>query len=126
MIGELTGLEGRTVIVAGAGGGGIGTAIARVAAEAGATVASLDVDAARLALAEEAVASVGGTGTSWVVDVRSPEGLHEAVGEIAELGPVHGLVHVAGGFFKQVGADRHHVDRSVGRRRAPQPAVGVP
>ena len=101
MIGELTGLNGRTVIVAGAGGGGIGTAIARVAAEAGATVASLDVDAARLALADEAVASVGGTGRSWVVDVRSPEGLHEAVEEIAALGPIHGLVHVAGGFFNQ-------------------------
>ncbi len=33
--------------------------------------------------------------------MRSPEGLHEAVGEIAELGPVHGLVHVAGGFFNK-------------------------
>lgn len=101
MIGELTGLKGRTVIVAGAGGGGIGTAIARVVAEAGATVAALDVDAERLAMADEAIASVGGDGHSWVVDVRSPEGLHEAVGEVAELGPIHGLVHVAGGFFNK-------------------------
>ena len=33
--------------------------------------------------------------------MRSPEGLHEAVDEIAELGPLHGLVHVAGGFFNK-------------------------
>jgi NAD(P)-dependent dehydrogenase (short-subunit alcohol dehydrogenase family) len=88
-------------VVAGAGGGGIGTAIARVAAEAGAVVAALDVDKVRLAVAERAIADAGGKSRSWVVDVRSPEGMREVVVEVAELGPLHGLVHVAGGFLNK-------------------------
>ena len=101
MIPERLGLDGRTVVVAGAGGGGIGTAVCRVLAACGATVAALDVDANRLADAEHAVAEVGGTCRSWVVDVRSPESLHTTIGEIAGSGPLHGLVHVAGGIQNQ-------------------------
>ena len=86
MISERLGLDGRTIVVAGAGGGGIGTAICRVLAEAGASVAALDVDAGRLADAERAIEDVGGTGRSWVVDVRNPEGLSVAADEIAEWG----------------------------------------
>ena len=40
------GLEGRGVIVVGAGGGGIGTAIARMLAVEGALVTAVDRDAA--------------------------------------------------------------------------------
>ena len=101
MIEEQLGLTGRTVVVAGAGGGGIGTAIARVIAEAGATVAALDVDKDRLAIAEQAVDDVGGTCSSWIVDVRSPEGLYEVIRDAAGIGPLHGLVHVAGGFLNK-------------------------
>ena len=101
MISERLGLDGRTIVVAGAGGGGIGTAICRVLAEAGASVAALDVDAGRLAAAERAIEDVGGTGRSWVVDVRNPEGLSVAADEIAEWGALHGLVHVAGGIQAQ-------------------------
>jgi 3-oxoacyl-[acyl-carrier protein] reductase len=95
------GLDGRTIVVAGAGGGGIGTAVCRVLAEAGASIAALDVDANRLIDAERAVAEVDGVCRSWVVDVRNPESLHATVGEIAGSGPLHGLVHVAGGIQNQ-------------------------
>ena len=56
------GLQGKVVVVAGGGGGGIGTAICRRLIEAGASVAALDIDAGKLALAEEAMkeASAGG------------------------------------------------------------------
>jgi NAD(P)-dependent dehydrogenase (short-subunit alcohol dehydrogenase family) len=101
MVSELLSLDGRTVVVAGAGGGGIGTAICRVIAEAGGTVAALDVDETRLALAEQAMDTVGGTYRSWVTDVRSPEGVRDVVNEIADAGGLYGLVHVAGGFFNQ-------------------------
>jgi NAD(P)-dependent dehydrogenase (short-subunit alcohol dehydrogenase family) len=101
MVSELLSLDGRTVVVAGAGGGGIGTAICRAIAAAGGNVAALDVDETRLTAAEEAVESAGGTVSSWVVDVRSPEGLRDVVGEIAAAGGLYGLVHVAGGFFNQ-------------------------
>ncbi len=101
MISERLGFDGRTIVVAGAGGGGIGTAICRVLAEAGASVAALDVDAGRLADAERAIEEAGGTGRSWVVDVRNPEGLSVAADEIAEWRGLHGLVHVAGGIQDQ-------------------------
>lgn len=94
------GLEGRTVVVAGAGGGGIGTAVCRTLAGAGATVAAVDVDAERLAIAERAIAEVGGHCHARIVDVRDPDGLHDLIAEIAEL---HGLVHVAGGLQNQWG-----------------------
>jgi 3-oxoacyl-[acyl-carrier protein] reductase len=101
MTGQQMGLDGRTVIVAGAGGGGIGTSIARRAAEAGAVVAAFDLDEARLDTATQAIGGVGGTCHPYVVDVRSPESLQEAVAEATALGPLHGLVHVAGGNYNK-------------------------
>jgi 3-oxoacyl-[acyl-carrier protein] reductase len=101
VISEWLGFDGRTIVVAGAGGGGIGTAICRVLAEAGASVAALDVDTGRLADAERAIEEVDGTCRSWVVDVRNPESLSAAADEIADWGALHGLVHVAGGIQDQ-------------------------
>ena len=101
MITDRLGLDGRTIVVAGAGGGGIGTAVCRVLAESGASVAALDVDATRLADAERAVAEVDGTCSPWVVDVRNPESLYETIREISGSGVLHGLVHVAGGIQDQ-------------------------
>jgi NAD(P)-dependent dehydrogenase (short-subunit alcohol dehydrogenase family) len=81
-------LAGRTIVVAGAGGGGIGTATAEHLTRAGARVIGLDVDADRLARADVAVASV--------VDVRDPGPVEDA---LDRHGPVDGLVHVAGGLL---------------------------
>lgn len=97
MLAERFSLAGRTVVVAGAGGGGIGTAICSLAAEAGALVAAIDIDATRLALAETAVAAVGGGYAGIVADLRDEEATNRAIGDAAALGRLHGLVHVAGG-----------------------------
>jgi 3-oxoacyl-[acyl-carrier protein] reductase len=90
-------LDGRVVVVAGAGGGGIGTEVCRAAAEAGALVAAIDIDAARLALAEHAVAGAGSRCLPIVADAREPAQVAGALDEAVSLGPLFGLVHVAGG-----------------------------
>ncbi len=101
MLTERLGLDGRTVAVAGAGGGGIGTAVCRVLAEAGAQVAALDADATRLGMAERAVGDAGGVCHARVVDVRDPDGVREAIDALAGLS---GLVHVAGGLQNRWGS----------------------
>jgi 3-oxoacyl-[acyl-carrier protein] reductase len=93
------GLHGRTVLVAGAGGGGIGTTVCRALAEAGAVVAALDNDADRLALSERAMDQAGGRYGSYRADVRNADDVATAVADAAAAGPLHGLVHVAGGLF---------------------------
>ncbi len=99
MLDERLGLDGRMVVVAGAGGGGIGTAICRMLAEAGAVLLALDIDAAQLTVAEAAMDEVGGRYETAVVDVRDADALDATIR--AATGPLHGLVHVAGGFHDQ-------------------------
>jgi NAD(P)-dependent dehydrogenase (short-subunit alcohol dehydrogenase family) len=101
VVADRLGLEGRAVVVAGAGGGGIGTAVCRTLAHAGAVVAAVDIDVDRLAMAERAIAEVGGQCIARLVDARDPEGLRELVAEMPQL---HGLVHVAGGLQNQWGS----------------------
>jgi NAD(P)-dependent dehydrogenase (short-subunit alcohol dehydrogenase family) len=96
---ERLGLAGRTVVVAGAGGGGIGTAICRILVEAGAIVAAFDRDLEKLALSELAMDEAGGSYESLSVDVRDPDAVADAVAQTAAEGPIDGLVHVAGGLF---------------------------
>jgi 3-oxoacyl-[acyl-carrier protein] reductase len=93
------GLAGSTVVVAGAGGGGIGTAVCRMLVDAGAIVAALDHDPEKLALSEQAMDEAGGSYEALTVDVRDPEAVGDAVAQTAANGPIHGLVHVAGGLF---------------------------
>jgi len=99
MLDERLGLTGRRVVVAGAGGGGIGTAVCRLLVEAGAVVVALDNDPDHLALSERAMDDAGGHYHSFVADVRSADDVGAAVTGTAEAGPLHGLVHVAGGLF---------------------------
>jgi 3-oxoacyl-[acyl-carrier protein] reductase len=99
MLDERLGLTRRTVVVAGAGGGGIGTAVCRVLAEAGAVVAALDNDADRLALSERAMDEAGGRYRSFTADVRNADDVAAAIAEAAATDHLHGLVHVAGGLF---------------------------
>jgi NAD(P)-dependent dehydrogenase (short-subunit alcohol dehydrogenase family) len=101
MIVERIRLDGRVVVVSGAGGGGIGSMTARAMAEAGATVLAVDVrqdplDALGADLAKDDLAIV-----PLVADVTSDDGV-EAVGAAidelaAEHGPVGGLVNIVGG-----------------------------
>jgi 3-oxoacyl-[acyl-carrier protein] reductase len=97
-IGERLGMSGRVVMVAGAGGGGIGTAVCRAVAEAGADVIALDIDRARLDLAEHVIKDSGAQACALVADVRDSDAVDAALAEgVATVGRVDGLVHVAGG-----------------------------
>ena len=98
MIGDRLRLDGRTILVAGAGGGGIGTAACRGAAELGANVVGLDIAEGPLAEAEAATLAVGGRFAGVVADVCSKEQVVAAVATAAEtFGSVDGLIHVVGG-----------------------------
>jgi 3-oxoacyl-[acyl-carrier protein] reductase len=88
----------RVVVVAGAGGGGIGTAVCRTLADAGASIAAVDNDPERLGITEEAV---GDRCVPIIADVREPDDVARAVTDAAALGPLAGLVHVAGGLLGQ-------------------------
>ena len=90
-------LDGRVVVVAGAGGGGIGTEVCRAVAEAGALVAAIDIDTTRIELAERAVVDAGSRCVSIVADACDPAQVAGGLDEAASLGPLYGLVHVAGG-----------------------------
>ncbi|HWD53286.1 MAG TPA: SDR family oxidoreductase [Acidimicrobiales bacterium] len=94
---ERMGLAGRVIVVAGAGGGGIGTAICRMVAEAGGRVAAVDVDRDHLDAVEVALAGTAGPHRLLVADVRRPDEVEHAVASAEDLGPLHGLVHVVGG-----------------------------
>ena len=51
------GLEGLSVVVMGAGGGGIGTSISRFLGHAGASVVAVDIDAEKLKVCTDALAA---------------------------------------------------------------------
>jgi NAD(P)-dependent dehydrogenase (short-subunit alcohol dehydrogenase family) len=89
-------LDGRTAIVVG-GAGGLGSAIARGFAEAGAAVAVADVAADRAKVVADAVAAGGRRAVALEVDVVSRESVDRMVAEVERLlGPVEILVNSAG------------------------------
>ncbi len=87
----------RTVVVTGAGGGGIGTAVSAALVAGGATVLGVDVDGDALAVTQHAVPDAGGRFVAVVADVTDPAAVDEALGALDGLPPLHGLVHVVGG-----------------------------
>ncbi|CUU57489.1 NAD(P)-dependent dehydrogenase, short-chain alcohol dehydrogenase family [Parafrankia irregularis] len=107
MIGDRLRLDGRTVVVAGAGGSGIGTAVCVAAVELGANVVGIDLDTAALADAEAVVGDVVapvvgrdrlGTFRGVVANVLLKREVDAAVADaVAAFGSVDGLVHVVGG-----------------------------
>jgi NAD(P)-dependent dehydrogenase (short-subunit alcohol dehydrogenase family) len=86
----------RTVVVAGAGGGGIGTAVSAALVSVGATVLGLDVE--RDALTTTAGAVDDPTRfVAALTDVTDRDAVEHALGALDSLPPLHGLVHVVGG-----------------------------
>ena len=95
------GLVGRTVVVAGAGGEGIGTAVCRFVARAGAHVIGLDNRPQALEEFENAVAGTDGAHRGVLVDLRDAEAVDAAMSDAARTGTLGGMVHVTGGMWPE-------------------------
>jgi NAD(P)-dependent dehydrogenase (short-subunit alcohol dehydrogenase family) len=95
---DFLGLGGRVVIVSGAGGGGIGTAVTSMAAQAGATVIAVSRSTENL---EKHIAPLAEKGLP-VVPVAADAATDEGIAAVLEQakradGDLYGLVNVAGG-----------------------------
>ena len=95
---DLLGLAGRVIVVSGAGGGGIGTTITRMAAQAGATVVAVSRSKENL---DEHVAPLAEEGLSVVpvsADASTDEGIATVMDQVRRTdGALYGLVNIAGG-----------------------------
>ncbi|MEQ8705996.1 MAG: SDR family oxidoreductase [Phaeodactylibacter sp.] len=89
-------LDGKTALITGAGSG-IGEAIARVFAEAGAHVFVLERDAGKGEAVAQAIREAGGQATCKVADVSKQDEMVELVNHIVEItGQIDVLVNNAG------------------------------
>lgn len=95
---ELLTLAGRVVVVSGAGGGGIGTTVTRLTAEAGATVIAVSRSQDNLDTHVAPLAEKGLSVVPVAADAATDEGI-AAVLDVARQteGRLYGLVNVAGG-----------------------------
>jgi len=93
------GLEGLSVVVMGAGGGGIGTSISRVLGHAGATIVAVDIDAEKLKVCTDALAADGTNHVGLLADGRDKDAVATVVDRASELAPLRGSVQVAGGMW---------------------------
>ncbi|HEX2213441.1 MAG TPA: SDR family oxidoreductase [Mycobacterium sp.] len=95
---ELLSLDGRIVVVSGAGGGGIGTTVTRMAAEAGATVVAVSRSKENL---DDHVAPLAERGLSVVpvaADASTDDGIAAVMDQVRRTGgELYGLVNIAGG-----------------------------
>jgi NAD(P)-dependent dehydrogenase (short-subunit alcohol dehydrogenase family) len=91
-------LDGRIVVVSGAGGGGIGTTVTRLAAEAGATVIAVSRSRDNL---DEHVAPLAEQGLSVIpvaADASTDDGIATVLDQVRRTdGALYGLVNIAGG-----------------------------
>ena len=91
-------LAGKTVIVAGGGGSGIGAEISRVLAGAGASAVVVDIEPGRAATVCERIEAAGGSAHAMVVDLRDSSAAPAILDAAREVfGRVDVLVNVAGG-----------------------------
>jgi NAD(P)-dependent dehydrogenase (short-subunit alcohol dehydrogenase family) len=95
---NLLNFSGRVVIVAGAGGGGMGTHITQMVADAGGTVIAVDNSQAKL---DKDIAPLQGEGRNivpFVADVLSDAGIASVMDcALKAKGDLYGLVTVVGG-----------------------------
>jgi 3-oxoacyl-[acyl-carrier protein] reductase len=95
---DLLGLGGRVVVVAGAGGGGIGTAITRLVAEAGATVIAVSRGQENLDRHVGPLVADGLPVVPVAADASTDDGVNATLDAARRAdGELHGLVNVAGG-----------------------------
>ncbi|UUO02676.1 SDR family oxidoreductase [Mycolicibacterium novocastrense] len=97
-MGDLLRLDGRVVVVSGAGGGGIGTTITRMAAEAGATVVAVSRSKENL---DEHVGPLADQGLPVIAvsaDASTDDGIATVMEQVRRTdGDLYGLVNIAGG-----------------------------
>ena len=92
----MRGLDGKIVVVTGAGGG-IGGATAMRFAEEGARVACLDLDSRTAASTATTITDAGGTASAHACDIADRSTVDDALAEVVEAhGPVDVLVNNAG------------------------------
>jgi NAD(P)-dependent dehydrogenase (short-subunit alcohol dehydrogenase family) len=92
------GLDGRAIVVAGAGGGGIGTAVCRAVASAGGTVVALDLTDLGREIAAKALDEAGGEHLVLEADLTDEASVVAALARATdEVGPLRGSVSVVGG-----------------------------
>src|SRR5690606_14960110 len=92
---DLVRLDRPAVLVAGAGGGGIGTAVCQAVARAGGIVVAVDRAEEGRRLASKALAAAGGDGHLVLdADLADPASVDAAVARaVAAVGPLRGSVH---------------------------------
>jgi NAD(P)-dependent dehydrogenase (short-subunit alcohol dehydrogenase family) len=95
---DLLSLDGRIVVVSGAGGGGIGTTVTRLAAEAGATVIAVSRSKENL---DTHIAPLADRGLS-VIPVAADASTDDGIATVIDAartadGTLYGLVNIAGG-----------------------------
>ncbi len=92
------GLDGRVVIVSGAAGGGIGTAVTSMVARAGATVIAVSRSPENLGKHVEPLVSEGLPVVPVAADASTDDGIASVMEQVGRTnGDLYGLVNVAGG-----------------------------
>ncbi|MCP2621948.1 SDR family oxidoreductase [Mycolicibacterium smegmatis] len=95
---SLLNLDGRIVVVSGAGGGGIGTTVTRMAAEAGATVVAVSRSQGNLDTHVGPLADKGLAVVTVAADASTDDGIATVLDAVRRTeGRLYGLVNVAGG-----------------------------
>lgn len=92
-------LDGRVVVVTGAGSG-IGATTCEVLASAGAAVVAADLNAEGAQKTIDAVVAAGGKGTAIATDVTKRDDVERLVSQtVAEYGRLDGMCNIAGAMF---------------------------
>jgi NAD(P)-dependent dehydrogenase (short-subunit alcohol dehydrogenase family) len=95
---KLLNFDGRIVVVTGAAGGGIGTSLARMLAEAGATVVAVSRSQEKIDKNISPLTAKGLSIVPVVADVSTDEGIAATMEQVRRTkGRLHGLANVAGG-----------------------------
>jgi NAD(P)-dependent dehydrogenase (short-subunit alcohol dehydrogenase family) len=95
---DLLSLKGRIVVVSGAGGGGIGTTVTRLAAQAGATVVAVSRSKKNLDKHVTPLAQQGLSVVPVAADASTDDGIAAVIDQVRRTdGDLYGLVNVAGG-----------------------------
>ena len=113
MVDNLLDLRGRVVIVAGAAGGGIGTTVVRMVAEAGATVVAVSRGKDNLDTHISPLVEHGLPIVPVAADIATEDGVAAAIEQALRAdGDLYGLVNVAGGAAPETWMPSTRVTRS--------------